>query len=276
MNAWLNYVGCGCVALSVLACGAKGDDGDDDDETGGTGGTGTGGSSGTATGGSSGTATGGSSGTATGGSSGSGGAPSMMTYDFAEPDSVCPDPPAANMEGCWKFVNSNADTMAGSTPIPDADIHFQHITDDGDPEMGAFEGTIPYDQPSQWVSFGINHTAQNLTGATITARVKVVSGLGDPMDLMMNPGGSKIYAKSGMTYCYANGMYRNLGDSMFPIGEWHTVTFNLAAPDYLDPMCEMRGEPFNPADIREIGIQFDSNPNIEPLEAVIVIDTVSY
>jgi hypothetical protein len=178
------------------------------------------------------------------------------------------------MAGCWKLVDSNAD-MAVSMPIPTADITYEHTADDGDPEAGAFEATIPYDQASQWVSFGINFDPVDMTNRVIRARVKVVSGLGDPTELMTAPGGTKVYAKSGMGYCYANGEYFNQGDMPNPIGEWNTIEFNLLSePLYQDPAC---AAPFDPADIREIGVQFDSNAMSTTAEtAVVRIDTVTF
>ena len=261
MNAWLNYVGCGFVALSVLACGSKGSDEDDDTETGGTssGGTSSGGTS------SGGTSTGG---TSTGGTGGTGTAlPVMTTMDFSAATDVCPIPTGVNMAGCWKLVDSNAD-LTTAAPLPAADITFQHTTADGDPDDGAFEATIPYSEESQWVSFGINFDAADLSNRVISVRVKIAEG-------MTVPGGSKVYAKSGMGYCYANGDYANHGDAAHPLGEWSTIQFNLLRPPaYRDPNC---AEPFNPADIREIGVQFDSSPMAMDAEtAVVLVDTVTF
>jgi len=252
MNAYVKFFGCGCIALAALGCGSKGEDSDDgNDETGGTSGTG-------ATGGS---GTGGSSGSATGGSGGGGPLPIKQTYDFA-----------ADVQG-WILIDSSAATT--SVAVPDADIMIAHTADDGNPDPGAFEATIPYTREGQYVTFGLAFQSDDLTNRTITARVKVVSGLGDPTELMTTPGGSKIYAKSGMGYCYANGPYNNLGDMPHPIGEWQTITYNLARPpDYTDPNC---ATPFDPADVREIGIQFDTSGTAPSAEtAVVRIDTVTY
>ena len=264
MMTYAKLIGCGCIALLALGCGSKGDGEDDGgDETGGSS------SGGSSTGGSS---TGGSGGS--GGSSGSGGAlPVMTTMSFSDAAEVCPVGSGNTVTDCWKLVDSNA--MNADDKIPVEDITYQHNADDGDPEPGAFEATIPYALPSQWVSFGINFNSQDLTRRIIKARVKVVSGLGDDSDPSIPAGGTKVYAKSGMGYCYANGMYTNLGDDMHPIGEWQDVEFNLLrSPDYEDPMC---AEPFDPSDVREIGVQFDSgSTSTTATTAVVLIDTVAY
>jgi hypothetical protein len=260
MMSYAKLIGCGCIALLALGCGSKGDGEDDDDDD--TGGSSTGGSS-----------TGGSS---TGGSGGSGGAlPVMTTMSFSDASEICPVGSGNTVTDCWKFVDSNAD-MAVSTPVPADEIEFGHNPDDGYPEAdGAFEATIPYSEPSQWVSFGINFASQDLTSRIIKARVKIASGLGDPTELMTAPAGTKVYAKSGMGYCYANGAYFNQGDMGHDVGTWQEIQFNLLrTPDYEDPNC---AEPFDPSDVREIGIQFDSNSmSTTATTAVVLIDNVTY
>ncbi|HEX6275907.1 MAG TPA: hypothetical protein VFZ53_22855 [Polyangiaceae bacterium] len=269
MNAWLNYVGCGLIALSAFACGSKGEDDGGDEETGGTSGSSSGGSStgGTSSGGtnSGGTSSGGSAGSGTGGS---GTLPPSTTISFDEATDVCPDPLTdPNVANCWKLVDSNA--MDPTMAIPDADIHWEHNADDGDPDPGAFQATIPYDQASQWVSFGVNFNTVDMTSRVISARVKIVSGFDG--DLATAQAGMKVYAKSGMGYCYANGAYFNLA----AVDQWTTIEFDLTQePGYRDPMC---ADPFDPSDIREIGVQFDSSmAAMSPETAVVLIDNVQY
>jgi hypothetical protein len=270
MNAWLNYVGCGLIALSALACGSKGEDDGGDEETGGTSGSSTGGSSsgGTSSGGTSsgGTSSGGTAGSGTGGS---GTLPPSTTMSFDEASDVCATPLTdPNIADCWKLVDSNA--MDPTMAIPAEEISYEHTADDGDPDPGAFQATIPYDLPSQWVSFGINFATVDMTNRVIRARVKIASGLGAANDAMP-PGGTKVYAKSGTTYCYANGVYFNQGDAMHPIGEWSTIEFDLSEePSYI-ANCT-----FDPSDIREIGVQFDSSPTVTAETAVVLIDNVQY
>ena len=257
MNAWLNYLGMGCIALSAFACGSKGEDDGGDEETGGTSGSG-----GSSTGGTS------SGGTSSGGTGGSGTLPPSTTMSFDDAAEVCPDPLTdPNAPDCWKFVDSNA--MVPANSIPDADIHWEHNADDGNPDPGAFQATIPYDQPSQWVSFGVNFNAVDMTSRVISARVKIVSGFDG--DLATAQAGMKVYAKSGTGYCYANGAYFNLA----AVDQWTTIEFDTTQdPGYEDPMCAV---PFDPSDIREIGVQFDSNPAaMSPETAVVLIDDVKY
>jgi hypothetical protein len=271
MNAWLNYVGCGFIALSVLACGSKGEDGDDE-ETGGTGG-----SSGSSTGGSSsggtstgGTSTGGTStgGTSTGGTSGSGGSSTAeLRYGFDSDE-----------EG-WIVQYTSSGTLLDSTAAPIIDkstVVFEYSAEEGDPDPGALEATIPYETESQYVGFGVNiDEGVDLSTTTLSARVRIKEGLGDVADLMTNPGGAKLYVKTGMYYCYAAGPVINMGDMPHPIGEWHTIQFNLTRqPNYVDPNCT---DPFDPADVRELGIQFDTgSTTMTPQEAVVNIDTIRY
>ena len=274
MNAWLNYVGCGCVALSVLACGAKGSDGDDDDDTG-TGATsGSGGSSGTSSGGSSsgGTPSGGTSsgGTSSGGTSGTtggtgGGSMGMDRHTFD-----------TDVEG-WivEYTSSGTLVAGGAAPvIAKGDVLLEHNADEGDPDPGMLEATIPYTTESQYVGIGINYTTGvDLSAAVLTAHVRVASGLGEAADLLNNPGGAKLYAKSGTIYCYAAGDFNNIT----MIGSWMTIQFDFTRTrpyPYEDPACAM---PFDPTDVRELGIQFDTGGmTTTAQEAVVNIDTIAY
>jgi hypothetical protein len=249
MNAWFSYVGCGFIALSVLACGSKGSDEDNDDGTGGTSGT-----SGTGAGGTS--MTGGSSGSATGGTGG--GSMAMLRNGFDT--------------GVESWIVEYTSSGTGVAVIDKSTVTLAHNADDGEPDPGMLEGGIPYTAASQYVGFGINYaTPVDMSTSMLTANVRIAEGLGDPTDLMTNPGGAKLYAKSGAAYCYAAGQYNNLT----MIGTWLNIRFDMTgAPDYEDPNCT---EPFNPADIREIGVQFDTGGTSTTAQAAVVnIDTVMY
>jgi hypothetical protein len=205
----------------------------------------------------------------------------MTTYDFSEAGQVCANPMDANATGCWRFVFTQGGTPtdgpnAGMTAdaVPAEDIMVEHTADEGDP-AGALQATIPYTMFSQYVTLGINLPSTDLTRRVISARVNLASGLGSMEELAMAPGGSKIYAKSGDAYCYANGAYTNQGDAMHPAGMWNTIQFTfLRAPDFEASDC---ASPFDPSDVREIGIQFDSSGSAVAAEtAVWLIDNVTF
>ena len=90
-----------------------------------------------------------------------------------------------------------------------------------------------------------------MTGRIITADIKLVDGVGDPDDLMTNPAGAKLYAKAGEAYVYNAGYF----ESITVQGEWITISYDLADPGYEDAAAGT----FDPTDIREIGVQFDTS-----------------
>ncbi|HEX6765843.1 MAG TPA: hypothetical protein VF103_10210 [Polyangiaceae bacterium] len=246
----------------MLACGSKGSDEGDNGggSSGSSGSSGSGGSSGSntggsATGGASGSATGGASGTATGGS---GGSMSMLQHGFDTDE-----------EG-WIVEYTSSGT--GVDVIDKSTVVLSWTGDDGDPDPGMLRGEIPYASASQYVGFGVNYPAPvDLSSSVLTAHVRVESGLGDADDLMTNPGGAKLYAKSGTAYCYAAGTYNNVT----AIGTWLTIRFDMTRPpDYVDPNCAVA---FDPSDVLEIGIQFDTGgTSMSAQPAVVNIDTISY
>jgi hypothetical protein len=177
----------------------------------------------------------------------------------------------ADLEG-WSLIASASDT--GVLPVEPSAIDIAWTGGDGMPMRGAIEASIPYSQRSQWVSFGARLPAPlDLSGKALTLCVKLVSGLGHPLDLMVSPGGAKLYAKSGANYCYSNGPYNNVGDMSHPVGEWMMLIYSFARPpDYVDPSCV---EPFDPSDVREIGVQLDtSSTTMTAQRAIYRIDTL--
>jgi len=253
MQAWIRHFGFGCVALLALACGSKGDD--DDDDTGGSGGTGNTGNTGGSTAGTG--ASGGTTGGSTTGGGGSGGSMAVtQAYTFDSDE-----------EGWIVQYTSSGD---GIDLIDKAAVTLSWVAE-GDPD-GALQADIPYESKSQYVGIGLSlATPVDLTGKTLRARVKVLSGLGEPEDLMTNPGGAKLYAKSGTGYVYANGVY----NPITTIGTWLSISFNLAAPDFVDETNPAGA--FDVTDIREIGIQFDTGgTSMTPMAAEILTDNVTY
>ena len=278
--AWLSLA-------SLVACGgesvAKNEDGDGagdaGERSGTTGGTSAGGAStgGAERGGLAGVNTGATGGSATGGSATGGSATAGASGGSACAPGENSTPRFTFDTDTEGFVvqGSVADTNI-SEPVDLDSILLGWTGTDGMPVAGALDISIPYSSSSQWVSLGVSLPAPvDLTGRVISVCMKLVSGLGDPKELMAAPGGAKVYAKTGPGYCYANGSYTNVGDIQHPGGQWMAIAFNLLrVPDYEDPTCSA---PFDPSDVREIGVQFDSSAlTATPLPALFRIDTLSY
>ena len=223
-----------------------------------TGGSSTGGSGGsTSTGGSSsggtGGATGGSGGsTSTGGSStggsssgGTGSQATRWTFDNDLQD--------------WTVSYSEPASIAGMTAASwDAAA--------GDPANGSAKLDIAFSATSQKLDFSIALSSANLSGKTLTARVRLDSGLSGDTS---NPGGAKLYVKSGSNYVYADGGWNNMDSSK----GWVTLTLSVTSPSgFVQNPAQ-----YMPSDIREIGIEFATGSSGSSYSTGHVhVDTVGY
>ena len=219
MHALLRFVPTASVVMLALACGGKGDDPAPEE----TSNDGAGGSDSSNTNSDSGNT--------------SGPAEAMLVYGFE-----------TGLDG-WIPQYTSSEEEDALIAVDDLDIAWNESG--GSPD-GALQADIPYSAPSQWIGYGVSLSASvDLTNRIISADVMIQSGVGEPDDLMQAPAGAKLYVKSGDAYVYAAGQYNNITT----IGEWTTIYFDVAFPDYVD---EANGL-FDPADIRELGIQFDTN-----------------
>jgi hypothetical protein len=264
MGSLLRLGGFASMACLSLACGGLGTDVLDG---GGLFGTGVGGSAGAggASAGIGGSSADGSAATAdsagTSGSAGTGGTRVITkSYDF--------DLDAGRQAWMVTYTSS----AAGKALIDPMSVTVGFNTTDGQPTPGSLQLNIPYAMGGQYVAAGvIPNPPGNITGKVITARVKIVSGLESATDLMNSPAGAKLYVKSTGTYVYESGAPANLTS----VGVWIPISFDYTIPGYLDPTIDPAS--FNPADIREIGIQIDSGGSaLAAVPAVVLIDTVAY
>lgn len=230
--------------------------------------TGTSGSGGSAT---AGTSSGGTSsaGTSAGGSGGSGPAATpIILFDFPAP---------ADIEG-WQFAFADPASLipvpvaadAGDVPAQEGVATAQHDAM-GDPagNAGSILLQLPFTGPAQKISFEgsvvTNDVGVDLRSHSISARISVVSGYSaDPM----NPPGLKLYVKTGATFFYADSGYQNIA----PGSDWQTFTWaNVSTPQY--PVAPYPAE-FDPADVRQIGIEFDTGSAGTYSAATVRLDTV--
>jgi len=273
------YLRSSLVFLALLAtsvaCGEKGG-GDDDDDTGGsssTSGKGSGGSAGSnSTAGNK--ATGGSD---TGGTdSGDAGTPATGEGG-AEPGSTITKSYTFD-EDVEEFVVSDSSSAVGVDPVVKGDIVLGHNATEGEPDAGSLQMDIPFSTASQYVSAGVDIRPANmrattdpgpdLSTKTITAWVRIESGYGDETELMTAPGNAKLYVKTGADYVYGSATV----DNLTAIGVWLQLTFKVSQPGY---MAETGT--YDPTDVREIGIQLDTNmASTTAAPAVVLIDTISY
>jgi hypothetical protein len=175
-----------------------------------------------------------------------------------------------DVEG-WMVTYTSA--QPGSATIPPGDVQLSANMTDGQPNPGSLQVDIPYSMAGQYV--GVGRTSMmplNLRDRVLTARVKLVSGLETLDDLTNVPGGVKLYVRSGPDYLYAAGAYNTLTS----LGTWSTISFDLAQPAFVDSSNADAG-PFDPSDIRELGLQIDTSGLTTTAQpAVVLVDTVTY
>jgi hypothetical protein len=273
MRAWVCSVGIGSIAVVVLACGSKGS-GDDSStagaaaESGGaSGSTGIAGTTSTTAGAPAGGASAGGASAGSTSIAGTGGAPGgtiTQSYTFD-----------TTTQG-WTTISSSTDPSDATLMAVDVTkIVASWAGTDGDPSPGALQLAIPYSSKSQYVSIGINvgmadatKPKVDLTGKTLTAFVKIVSGLESTAELMSVPPGAQLYIKTGPGYDYENSTYTNIT----AVDTWVPLSFELDNPSFVADAGAL-----DLSDVREIGVQINSSgTTTTAAPAVVLIDTVSY
>jgi hypothetical protein len=138
-----------------------------------------------------------------------------------------------------------------------------HSSAEGEPDDGSVELTIPFDGPDQTVEVGVTLPAAfDLTSKTLAARVRLDSGF---FGVTPEPGGAKLFVKTGSSFTYADGAWSDLVP-----GEWVTVVFDLDDPDF--------DEGFDPRDVVELGVTFKSTSAADAgwTTATLYLDTVGW
>lgn len=227
--------------------------------------------------GASGTGPTGGSGGNSGGAAGASAVVPLRTFDFAaaadtaewlfvyaEPARLIAPPPVA--------VVADAGGDAGaSPPAPEGVARVDHDAEVGNPDNGSAVLELPFDGPNQKISFEVNVATNdvglNLAGRSISARIRVDSGLAlDPM----NPAGIKLYVKTGPSSLYADSGFLDLAAG----AEWQTLTFpNVTNPQFTDMT---NGGVHAPMDVRQVGIEFATGAAGTYAPAVVHVDTVVF
>jgi hypothetical protein len=138
-------------------------------------------------------------------------------------------------------------------------------TTQGDPSPGSLELLVPFNGPSQQVNLGyVFVDAADLSGRTMTMRVKLVSGLSGEA----TPGWALPFAQDS-NYNWAD----NGGVNLYPAGDagdgWTTLTMHLDHP------AGNVAASYSSSSIHNVGVQFATAWNAADCsEADILIDTV--
>lgn len=276
-------VSSGLLAVTLLACAAAEDGGPAAEN-----GAGASGSSGASPSGGS-PAAGGSAGGAQGGSAGSGGASgsngggagsapvggSAGTAGSSAAGSGAAGGSAGGAAGAgggantgsgWTFddtIEAWAISYADPSSLTD-DATLSWDASSGDPSNGSLELVIPFSGVNQKLDVSTALTGEDLSGQVLSAKVRLDSGLGSDAE---NPGGAKLYVKTGEGYVYADGGWVNLDTA----GTWVTLTIDVSTPaGYVAPGT------YEPSDVREVGIEIATGGDGTFTSATLHVDTVVY
>jgi hypothetical protein len=163
----------------------------------------------------------------------------------------------------WRFP-SNVESWAPSYGEPASLLGASSLSWDsaaGNPENGSLELSVPFDGTDQKLEVSIGVAGFNMTGKTITAKVKLGSGLSSSPD---NPGGAKLYVKTGNQFVYADSGWTNLD------GDWASLSLDVSSPGGFIAGTH------TPSDVREIGVEIATGSQGSYSSANVHIDTVIY
>jgi hypothetical protein len=129
------------------------------------------------------------------------------------------------------------------------------------PPLGSVKLTIPFDSNNEVLLFAQNSTSLNMAGATVTAYIKLDSGLNTSP---ANAGQAFLILKSTTGYVYAPGPITNLDSS----AGWVQLSINVNTPSTPIPAG------YDPCDIREIDVAIRTGALGTYTTAIVHIDTI--
>jgi hypothetical protein len=145
----------------------------------------------------------------------------------------------------------------------------------GSPGAGSLQLDIPFDAITQRLATQVALPVPlDLTGRTITARVRLDAGLSTSADY---PGGAKVYVKTGggmsaSPFTWADGGWVNLDGTAAPM--WIVVSLDVDDPAWIDPPPRV----LDPTDVVVIGVEIDTSGDAAAAvtTATLHVDSVCY
>jgi hypothetical protein len=156
----------------------------------------------------------------------------------------------------WTLYATSPDRLESGTEI-------RYDSQNGDKTPGALRMNAPFDGSNQKIEVQANFEPIDMRGRTIVARVRLGSGLSSDAT---NPGGIKLFVKTGDAYNYASGAWTYLR----PGEGWVDVTFDCEAPVLVPTE-------FDASSVRQVGVElrtFTETTSVSP--AVVYLDAVSF
>ncbi len=247
---------CAAASLSLIACSGSSNNN-----------TGTGGHDAGAGGAVDGGGKGGAAGKGMGGA-GMGGAGGMASVACGQPVYSHVSPFGAILDG-WVVASNSTPMTLAPVLLPDGGLasgtKVEIDKTDGSPgstPLGSVKLTIPFDQPNEEMLFAQNSQGLNMKGQTITAWIKLDSGLNTDA---VNTGKAFLILKTTAVYNYVAGPMVPLDSS----AGWVQLSINADSPQASPPTG------YDPCDVREIDVSVQTGAIGNYTTAVVHIDTIT-
>lgn len=159
----------------------------------------------------------------------------------------------------WYFYSASPDYLEmGARAVFDAQ--------NGDVTPGALEISAPFDGSNQKIEVQVDFANfRDYGGRVLRARVRLESGLSHDTE---NPGGVKLFAKSGDDWAYASGNWGYLT----PGATWVDLTLSL---DH--PTLQPNPGTFDASSVRQIGVEVRCfNETSQVSAAVMYLDSIGF
>jgi len=169
----------------------------------------------------------------------------------------------------WNVASNSTPPTLAAVLNPDGGLfsgtQVEIDTTDGSPgttPVGSVKLTIPFDAPLEEMLFAQNSNGINLMGETVSAWIKLGSGLNTGP---VNVGRAFIILKSTALYVYVAGPMISLD----PSAGWTQISIDANHPQASPPPG------YDPCDIREIDVSVQTGGVGTYATAVVNIDTIS-
>lgn len=133
----------------------------------------------------------------------------------------------------------------------------------GDPNRGSLKVTVPFSDAEQKVQVSVTNEPADWSERILRVRVCLESGLSKDIH---NPGGAKLYGKSGVDYVGSYGEWVNLSSN-----QWIEVKFDPKnSNNFVDASMSTR---FDEKEIVETGVEFATGKYGTYNDSTIYVDT---
>ena len=174
----------------------------------------------------------------------------------------------AILDGWVVAANSTPGTLAPTPGVdggPGTGTKVEIDNTDGmpaTPVLGSVKLTIPFDQPNEEMLFANNSNGLNMSGQTISAYIKLDSGLNTGP---VNVGRAFMILKTTAAYNYVAGP----AISLDPSAGWMQISIDANNPQPALPPG------YDPCDVREIDVSVQTGGTGSYTTAVVHIDTIA-